>query len=359
MFQPLGLSILPSQRQMLRAFLASDPSAEGIFYVAVKTTGVFCRPTCTARKPSVHNVEFFATASDAVHGGYRPCKRRRPMDIVRRPPELVERLREAVERNPSGRLTDQDLVAMDIEPSTARRQFKRYVGMTFHAYHRARRMGLALYDVRNGRGLIDIQLDRGFESGSAFREAFTKMFGVPPSKAKESECLLARQFETPLGPMLALANDEGLQVLDFVDRRGLERRIRTLRARLSCAVVPGNNVHLDSVVMQLHQYFAGTPVTFDVPLVLTGSPWEQRVWRHLLTIPLGETVSYSHLAKELGQPNACRAVGRANGMNYLAIVVPCHRVIRADGSLCGYGGGLWRKQWLLEHERRSLSPSSS
>ena len=101
MFQPLGLSILPSQRQMLRAFLASDPSAEGIFYVAVKTTGVFCRPTCTARKPSVHNVEFFATASDAVHGGYRPCKRCRPMDIVRRPPELVERLREAVERNPS------------------------------------------------------------------------------------------------------------------------------------------------------------------------------------------------------------------------------------------------------------------
>lgn len=358
MFQPMGLSTLPSHRQMLRAFLASDPGAEGMFYVAVKTTGVFCRPTCTARKPNPHNVEFFATANEAVHGGYRPCKRCRPMDVVRSPPELVERLREAVERNPTGRLTDKDLAAMAIEPSTARRQFKRCVGMTFHAYHRARRLGLALHDVRNGRSLIDIQLDRGFESGSAFRVTFTKMFGVPPSKAKASECLLARWFETPLGPMLALANDQGLHVLDFVDRRGLERRILTLRARLTCAIAPGNNVHLDSIVTQLHQYFAGTRVTFDVSLVLTGSPWEQRVWRRLLTVPPGETVSYSHMAKKLGRPNARRAVGRANGMNYLAIVVPCHRVIRADGSLCGYGCGLWRKQWLLDHERRSRSPSS-
>lgn len=358
MFQPLGLSTLPSHRQMLRAFLAGDPGAEGLFYVAVKTTGVFCRPTCRARKPNPHNVEFFGTASEAVHGGYRPCKRCRPMDVVRHPPALVERLREAVERNPTGRVTDKDLAAMDIDPSTARRQFKRYVGMTFQAYSRTRRMGLALHDVRNGRRLIDIQLDRGFESGSAFREAFTKLFGVPPSKAKKSECLLARQLETPLAPWWLSRTIAGLHVLDFVDRRGLERRILMLRASLSCAVVPGNNVHLDSIAMQQHQYFTGTRVAFDVPLVLTGSLWEQRVWGRLLTIPPGKTVSYSHLAKELGQPHACRAVGRANGMNYLAIVVPCHRVIRADGSLCGYGGGLWRKQWLLDHEHRRRLPSS-
>ena len=149
-----------------------------------------------------------------------------------------------------------------------------------------------------------------------------KLFGVPPSKAKKSECLLARQLETRLGPMVALADDSGLHVLDFVDRRGLERRILTLRASLSCAVVPGNNVHLDSIAMQLHQYFTGTRVAFDVPLVLTGSLWEQRVWGRLLTIPPGKTVSYSHLAKKLGQPLACRAVGRASGMNYLALSFP-------------------------------------
>jgi len=280
------------------------------------------------------------------------------MDGAPRPPALVERLRDTVEQRATGRLTDKDLVAMGIEPSTARRQFTRYTGMTFHAYHRARRMGLALRDVRNGRDLLDVQLDRGFESASAFREAFTKTFGVPPGKAKGKACLLARRFEAPLGTMLALANDQGVHVLDFVDRRGLERKLLTLRTRLQAAVVPGTNEHLDALATQLRRYFAGEALTFDVPLVPTGSPWEQRVWRRLLAIPPGRTRSYSQIAKALGRPEARRAVGRANGMNYLAIVIPCHRVIRADGSLCGYGGGLWRKQWLLEHERRFLSPSS-
>lgn len=358
LLQPTGLSTLPTRKRMLRAFLAGDPAAEGLFYAAVTTTGIFCRPTCTARKPDPHNVEFFATASEALHSGYRPCKRCRPMDVARRPPALVERLRDAVERNPTGRLTDKDLMAMGIEPSTARRQFKQYTGATFHAYHRARRMGLALHDVRNVRDLLDIQLDRGFESASAFRDAFVKTFGVPPSKAKDRDCLLARRFETPLGTMLALANDQGLHLLDFVDRRGLERKLLTLRERLHAAVVPGTHEHLDAMATQLRRYFAGASLIFDVPLVLTGSPWEQRVWRRLLTIQPGQTKSYSQIATELGRPEARRAVGRANGMNYLALVIPCHRVIRADGSLCGYGGGLWRKQWLLEHERRSLAPSS-
>lgn len=119
MFQPLGLSTLPSRRQMLRAFLASDPGAEGLIYVVVKTTGVFCRPTCRTRKPNPHNVEFFGTANEAVHGGYLPCKRCRPMDVVRHPPALVKRLREAVERNPTGCVTDKGLAALDIDPSTS------------------------------------------------------------------------------------------------------------------------------------------------------------------------------------------------------------------------------------------------
>ncbi|MBI3604312.1 MAG: bifunctional transcriptional activator/DNA repair protein Ada [Nitrospirae bacterium] len=358
MLQLTGLSTLPTRKRMLRAFLTGDPAAEGIFYAAVTTTGIFCRPTCPARKPDPRNIEFFATASEAFHSGYRPCKRCRPMDVARHPPALVERLRDAVERNLAGRLTDKDLAAMGIEPSTARRQFKQYTGVTFHAYYRARRMGLALHDVRNGRDFLDIQLDRGFESASAFRDAFTKTFGVPPSKAKDRDCLLARRLETPLGTMLALANDQGLYLLDFVDRRGLDRKLLTLRTRLHYAIVPGNNEPLDTIATQLRRYFSGESLAFDVPLVPIGSPWEQRVWRHLLTIPPGRTKSYSQMAEELGHPDARRAVGRANGMNYLAIVIPCHRVIRADGSLCGYGGGLWRKQWLLEHERHSLFPSS-
>lgn len=355
--QPSGLSPLPPRKAMLRAFLAGDPSVEGLFYAAVRTTGIFCRPTCPARKPNPQHVEFFATASAALHHGYRPCKRCRPLDRVRRPPGLVHRLLDTIERTQTRRITDKDLAAMGIDPSTARRQFKKHTGMTFLAYHRARRMGLALQDVRTGRSLSDTQLDRGFESPSAFRQAFRNTFGLPPSKAKNRDCLLARHFETPLGAMVALANSDGLYALDFLDGRGLERKMRWLHRHLHYAVVPGNNPHLDALGDQLSRYFSGDRLTFEVPVVLTGSRWEQRVWRHLLTIPPGETRSYSHIARFLGHPSARRAVGRANGMNSLALIIPCHRVIRADGSLCGYGGGLWRKQWLLEHERRHVFPS--
>lgn len=228
--------------------------------------------------------------------------------------------------------------------------------MTFHAYSRARRMGLALHDVRNGRRIIDIQLDRGFESGSAFREAFTKLFGFRPAKRRRVSVSLLASLRLRLAPWWLSRTIAGCTFLYFVDRRGLERRILTLRASLSCAVVPGNNVHLDPIPMQLHQYFIGTRMAFDVPLVLTGYLWEQRVWgrlthdptwqNRLLFIPGQEVRTATRLPRRRPRKwhelsGHCRS---------------CHRVIRADGSLCGYGGGLWRKQWLLDHEHRSRLP---
>jgi len=347
----MAMTALPPRPQMLRAFLDGDPAAEGIFIVAVRTTGIFCRPTCPARKPRPENVEFFPDPKAALFGGYRPCKRCRPMEPTGRAPALVDRLRAAVEDDPAGRLTDKELIALGIDPSTARRQFRRYLGMTFHAYHRARRMGLALREVRSGRGLLAVGLDRGYESPGGFREAFAKVFGVPPRDARGAGCLLARRVETPLGSMLALADDEGLHVLDFVDRRGLEAKLVATREATGRAVVPGDHPHLDAIADGLAAYFAGDRLTFDVPLVPRGSPWQRRVWDRLRAVPPGETRSYSQLAHDLGCPTSRRAVGHANGLNYLSIVIPCHRVIRSDGTLCGYGGGLWRKQWLLDHER--------
>ncbi len=146
--------LLPPADMMYRALVNRDSSFEGIFFVGVRTTGIFCRPTCPAKKPARENVDFFPTPSEALHGGYRPCLRCRPMDPDKRPPELIERLRAEVERAPGGRLTDKELAALSIDPSTARRQFKRHYGMTFQAYHRARRMGLALREVRKG-GRVD------------------------------------------------------------------------------------------------------------------------------------------------------------------------------------------------------------
>jgi AraC family transcriptional regulator of adaptative response/methylated-DNA-[protein]-cysteine methyltransferase len=231
--------------------------------------------------------------------------------------------------------------------------------MTFHAYQRSRRMGLALRDVREGRDLLAVGLDQGYESTSGFRDAFARAFGRPPGDARGSDCLLARWIETPLGTMLALADHDGLRLLDFLDRRGLERKLHAIRKSLGTAIVPGDNPHLDAITTALAAYFTGARLTFDIPLIPIGSDWQIKVWNHLHTIPPGSTKSYSAMASDLDRPTASRAVGNANGLNFLSIVIPCHRVIRADGSLCGYGGGLWRKQWLLDHERTHALPNGA
>jgi AraC family transcriptional regulator of adaptative response/methylated-DNA-[protein]-cysteine methyltransferase len=346
------LELLPPTETMYRALVNRDPSFEGIFFVGVRTTGIFCRPTCTAKKPARENVDFFASSSEALESGYRPCLRCHPMEPGKRPPGLIERLRAEVERAPGGRLTDKELTALAIDPSTARRQFKRHYGMTFQAYHRARRMGLALSEVRKGSRVDEARNGSGFESQSGFREAFTKIFGEPPTTVRTRTPLFAERIDTPLGAMIAVVDDEGLRLLEFIDRRATERELSILRRRLRTNVVPGEHRYLIAVRQQLADYFCGKRLEFDIPLAPVGSAFQLRAWKILQSIPVGETRSYSWMAERLGDENARRAVGRANGTNMICIIIPCHRVIRADGTLCGYGGGLWRKKWLLDHERR-------
>jgi AraC family transcriptional regulator of adaptative response/methylated-DNA-[protein]-cysteine methyltransferase len=345
------MSNLPSPDVMYRAVVDHDSTFEGIFFVGVATTGIFCRPTCRVRTPKRENVEFFASPGDALHAGYRPCRRCQPLDRGRSAPPLVALLLAAVEGEPTGRLRDVDLTRRGIDPSTARRAFKRYCGMTFHAYHRARRMGVALAGVRQGKSMLDLQLDHGFESGSGFRGAFNRLVGAAPSRAHHADCLYAQWFETPLGAMLALADDNGLALLEFVDRRGLEREIEVIQHKLKRRILPGEHRFLAQIDDELSAYFAGRALTFATPVALSGSPFQRSVWNALLAIPPGATRSYAEIAADIGRDAAVRAVGRANGDNRLCIIVPCHRVIGADGTLTGYGGGLWRKQWLLEHER--------
>jgi AraC family transcriptional regulator of adaptative response/methylated-DNA-[protein]-cysteine methyltransferase len=171
------------------------------------------------------------------------------------------------------------------------------------------------------------------------------------SACESDDCLFARDIDTPLGRMLALADRQGLRLLEFVDRRGLDKVIGRLRRRLQCAVVPGTNAMLEAVEAQLRRYFAGEQLEFDLPLAPVGSAFQLGVWAALQRIPGGKTRSYAEIAAEVGRPGAQRAVGRANGSNVMLIVIPCHRVIGADGSLSGYGGGVWRKQRLLDLER--------
>jgi AraC family transcriptional regulator of adaptative response/methylated-DNA-[protein]-cysteine methyltransferase len=344
---------------MYRALVERDSSFEGVFFVGVKTTGIFCRPTCPARKPKVENVEYFPSSTDALYAGYRPCSRCAPLEKEKRPPALVQKLCAMVEKSPNDKISGAQLREMGIDPSTVRRQFQRYYGMTFQAYVRAHRMGQALHQIRQGESVIGAQIEHGFDSASGFWEAFKQIFGQPPSKAGLIKCLQAKWLDTPLGAMVAIADAKGLYLLEFVDRRGLERELLVLRKQTGAVILPGDHKYLATIAEQLKEYFNGTRVVFDVPFVIAGTPFEQAVWKQLCMIPPGETRSYTQLATKVGSPGAVRAVGRANGRNRLAIVIPCHRVIRADGSLCGYGGGVWRKQWLLDHEELAVNSSKT
>jgi AraC family transcriptional regulator of adaptative response/methylated-DNA-[protein]-cysteine methyltransferase len=342
---------LPTRDEMLTAFLQRDPTYDGVFVTAVATTGIFCRPSCTARKPLPENVDFFANARDALTAGYRPCLRCRPLEPPGSAPAWVRDLLNDVDQDPSRRWTDQDLRQRGLHPDRVRRWFQQHHGMTFHAHNRARRLGLALGRIRHGSEVTGSAYDHGFDSLSGFNDAFKRLFGTSPGRAGSTSSVTVTRYLSPLGPMLVGATDDAVCLLEFVDRRMLQTQLRTLASRLGCSFVPGSNPVIDRAVEELDAYFAGTLERFAMPLHTPGTDFQTAVWNRLLEIPYGTTVSYAVVARDIGRPSAVRAVARANGDNRIAIVIPCHRVIGSDGRLTGYGGGLWRKKKLLDHER--------
>ena len=351
--------LLPPVPTMLRAFRRKDPAFDGTFVVAVKTTGVFCRPVCRAKPARAENLEFFTSPAEAVRQGYRACKLCRPLDHPGATPAPVSRLIALLD-TPSGTpLRENDLRQLGIEPATARRQFRAHCGMTFSAYQRARRLGAALDTVRAGAPAVDAMAQAGFESASGFRGALRRFTGATAGATTRSvaapEPLRRLDLSTPLGRMTALARDAGVVLLDFADRRGLADDVSRLRRDCGAAgrdavVVPGEHPHLQLLARELRSYFHGTLRQFTTPLDIRGTPFQRRAWEYLRTIPYGRTRTYGEQAAAIGRPGAARAVGRANGSNLLCILVPCHRVVGASGDLTGYAGGTARKCWLLRHE---------
>lgn len=333
------------------AFIARNAEYDGVVFVGVKSTGIFCRPTCPAKKPKIENCDFFGSAQDALLAGYRSCKRCHPMSY---PDEsaLVTSLIKLVEDEPEKRWKEGDVRALGYDSSTVRRHFQKRFGISFIAYARARRMGLALKHIRGGGRVIDAQIDHGYESDSGFRDAFARIMGTPPSKHTHM-VLEAQWINTPLGAMIAMADDDALYLLEFTDRRGLELEVVRMRKKLSCAIVPGDNVILRQTEKELGEYFSGARQDFDIPLSTYGTDFQKTVWSSLRELPYGQTCSYADLADMVGNKNAVRAVARANGSNQCALIIPCHRVIGSDGSLTGYAGGLARKQWLIDHENQN------
>jgi AraC family transcriptional regulator of adaptative response/methylated-DNA-[protein]-cysteine methyltransferase len=335
---------------MYRALCARDASYEGVFFAAIRTTGVFCRPTCAARNPRSENVEYYSSTRDALLAGYRPCKRCEPLQPDGDTPGWLRPLLNAIEEDPSRRWKDVDLRAIGLDPGRVRRWFQANHGMTFHAYHRARRLGLALGRLRHGEDLTRAAYDHGFESLSGFREAFGRVFDNPPGRSRTAGMVHVTRLLTPLGPMVAAANDEGICLLEFAERRMLETQLQRLKRRVGGELVPGSHDLIAQLDDELSSYFEGKLREFTVPLVYPGTQFQIACWEYLRTIPYGTTRTYADEATAIGKPSATRAVGSANGDNRIAIIIPCHRVVGSDGKLSGYGGGLWRKRFLLDHE---------
>ncbi|GAA6149299.1 trifunctional transcriptional activator/DNA repair protein Ada/methylated-DNA--[protein]-cysteine S-methyltransferase [Pseudooceanicola nitratireducens] len=343
---------LPDSQTCYDSFFARSPDMRGRLWVGVTSTGIFCRMGCPARQPKPENCSWHASVQSCVEAGFRPCKRCRPLEPEGADP-LVTRLTRALEDDPARRWREADLVALGLDPSTVRRAFRRSLGISFLDLARMRRLQAGLGQLAGGARVIDAQLEAGFDSGSGFRAALTRIMGAPPDRWSHPDPLLRIDWiSTDLGPMIAVADDHALHLLEFADRPALPKELEPLRKAVKGRIALGRPAPINQAAEEMRAYLAGRMTRFETPLVLHGTPFTRQVWEALRRIPAGETRSYSGLAQEIGRPEATRAVARANGANQIAVMIPCHRVLGADGSLTGYGGGLWRKERLIALERQ-------
>ncbi len=339
---------------MYQASFNKNPDFEGVFWMGVKTTGIFCRPTCTARKPKPENVEFFQNTKDAILKGYRPCKVCKPLENPNETPEYIQKILEELRVDPSLKFKDFDLVKRGLEPTTIRRWFQKNHGMTFQAFQRMFRLNTAFKKIQQGENAIATAYESGFESLSGFNESFKNIFGVSPKNSKTQNIIDLKRIETPIGTMYAAATESGICMLEFTDRKMLETEFKDLAKSLNATIIQGENAHFKTLEKELAEYFEGNLKQFTVPLSPVGTEFQKSVWKILMKIPYGETWNYRKQSEVLGDVKKVRAVANANGMNKISILIPCHRVIGSNGTLTGYGGGIWRKQKLLELEKAIL-----
>ncbi|WP_350029946.1 methylated-DNA--[protein]-cysteine S-methyltransferase [Chryseobacterium sp.] len=343
-----------TEKIMYEASFQKDSSFEGIFWMGVKTTGIFCRPTCTARKPKFKNVEFFSNTKDAMLKGYRPCKICKPLETLNVTPLYIKELLQEISDEPSLRLKDYDLVKRGLEPATIRRWFLKHHGVTFHAFQRMSKLNIAFKKLQQGELVTEVAFDTGYESLSGFNESFKNIFGVSPRNNKMEKIIDLKRIETILGTMVACADEHGICLLEFSDRKALPTELKNISKYFNANIVQGENPHFTILEKELSEYFDGKLTQFTVPLSPVGTAFQKQIWDILQKIPYGTTRSYQQQADILGAPKSVRAVANANGLNKISILIPCHRVIGSNGQLTGYGGGIWRKQKLLELEKAIL-----
>jgi AraC family transcriptional regulator of adaptative response/methylated-DNA-[protein]-cysteine methyltransferase len=307
---------------------------------------------CPARTPLSKNIIFYSSPEEALAAGFRPCKRCRPLDDPNAPGVLIDKLLALVEEEPSRKWSEEDLRDMGIEPATARRQFQRRFDMSFSQYARAR-FGASPNVFANASRNPLPESKPASSCASITLSPFRIVLKAWPSRrARAARAFVMDWIDTPLGPMLAVADEAHLHMLEFIERKKLQEHVERYRRQFNATMLPGETRALKLIRQELADYFAGRSLTFTSQIAGAGSDFQNEVWDELRRIPPGSTRSYQEIAQRIGRPTAMRAVANANRLNRCAIILPCHRVIGADGTLTGYAGGLWRKQWLLDHERR-------
>lgn len=332
------------------AFMRRDRGWDGKVIGAVKTTGIYCKPSCPARRPRREHVEFFADAAAARDAGYRACLRCKP-DEVARDAEAVARAVKLIETAEEPPALAELAAAVGYAPHHFQRLFTRDVGVSPAAYARALRARRARTELNGGERVTDVIYDAGYASPSVFYDDAKERMGMTPSAWRDGgagETIRWTTFDSPLGPMLIATTSKGICRLTFNDDE------RSLARQFPRATIVRDDGGMRELVEGALAAIEAPTAAPDLPLDVRGTAFQERVWQELRKIPLGETRSYADIARAIGQPGAVRAVGTANGDNPVAVIVPCHRVIRSDGSLGGYAGGLPNKRKLLAAEGIAL-----
>ena len=341
-----------SKELMYDAIVRKDTTFEGVFFTAVKTTGIFCRPSCTARKPKKENVEFYTSTKECIAKGFRPCKVCYPLETLNYTPPEIQKILDEIQSNPQNKIKDLDVEHFGLEPSFLRRWFIKNHGMTFHAFQRMYRINSAFKKIQQGETITNSAFDSGYESLSGFNDSFKNIFGVSPKNGIKQTIIDYKKIETTLGTMVTCVTKNGLCLLEFADNKMLETELELIAKQYNATIIQGQNPLFDEIEKQLNEYFEGQRIQFTIELDIIGTDFQQKVWKTLQTIPYGEMRSCKEQALLLNLSKSMRAVANANRKNRISIIIPCHRISDVDGKLTSYGGGIWRKEYLLNLEHK-------
>jgi AraC family transcriptional regulator of adaptative response/methylated-DNA-[protein]-cysteine methyltransferase len=335
------------------AVVARDAKADGKFFYAVKTTGVYCRPSCAARAAKPENVAFFATAAEAQRAGFRPCKRCRPDQPARseRYAAKIAALCRFIETSEQTPALAELARRAGLSAYHLHRVFKQITGVTPKAYAAAHRAARLRRELDRGASVTAAIYDAGYNSPGRFYEESNRLLGMTPSRYRAGGADAQIRFavgECSLGSILVAQSERGVCAILLGDDP--DALVRDLQDRFPRARLTGGDADFEQLVAKVVGFVEAPRLGLDLPLDVRGTAFQQRVWQALRKIPPGRTVSYADIAKRIGAPKSVRAVAQACGANTLAVAIPCHRVVRTDGALSGYRWGIERKRALLERE---------